>query len=73
MTGGRVEFKGKNLLNSLRKIAPGEGIFMAFQYPVEIPGVSNQFFLQLALNAVRNYRGQEALDHYDFKLMEEKR
>ena len=39
----------------------GEGIFMAFQYPVEIPGVSNQFFLQTALNAVRNYRGQEAL------------
>jgi Fe-S cluster assembly ATP-binding protein len=35
-----------------------EGIFMAFQYPVEIPGVSNQFFLQTALNAVRNYRGR---------------
>ena len=40
---------------------------MAFQYPVEIPGVSNQFFLQTALNAVRNYRGQEALDRFDFQ------
>ncbi len=46
---------------------------MAFQYPVEIPGVSNQFFLQTALNAVRNYRGQEALDRFDFQdLMEER-
>lgn len=46
---------------------------MAFQYPVEIPGVSNQFFLQTALNAVRNYRGREALDRFDFRdLMEEK-
>lgn len=45
---------------------------MAFQYPVEIPGVSNQFFLQTALNAVRNYRG-EALDRFDFRdLMEER-
>ncbi len=46
---------------------------MAFQYPVEIPGVSNQFFLQTALNAVRNYRGEEALDRFDFQdLMEER-
>ena len=46
---------------------------MAFQYPVEIPGVSNQFFLQTALNAVRAYRGLEALDRFDFQdLMEEK-
>ena len=50
-----------------------EDFNMAFQYPVEIPGVSNQFFLQSALNAVRNYRGQEALDRFDFQdLMEEK-
>jgi Fe-S cluster assembly ATP-binding protein len=46
---------------------------MAFQYPVEIPGVSNQFFLQTALNAVRTYRGEESLDRFDFQdLMEEK-
>lgn len=73
MTGGRVEFKGKNLLELAAEDRAGEGIFMAFQYPVEIPGVSNQFFLQTALNAVRNYRGQEALDRFDFRdLMEEK-
>ena len=59
VTGGRVEFKGKNLLELAAEDRAGEGIFMAFQYPVEIPGVSNQFFLQTALNAVRNYRGQE--------------
>lgn len=40
---------------------------MAFQYPVEIPGVSNQFFLQTALNAVRSYRGEESLDRFDFQ------
>lgn len=46
---------------------------MAFQYPVEIPGVSNQFFLQTALNAVRKYRSEEELDRFDFRdLMEEK-
>ncbi|MDY1814453.1 Fe-S cluster assembly ATPase SufC [Klebsiella pneumoniae] len=73
VTGGRVEFKGKNLLELAAEDRAGEGIFMAFQYPVEIPGVSNQFFLQTALNAVRNYRGQEALDRFDFQdLMEEK-
>lgn len=45
VTGGRVEFKGKNLLELAAEDRAGEGIFMAFQYPVEIPGVSNQFFL----------------------------
>jgi Fe-S cluster assembly ATP-binding protein len=70
---GRVEFKGKDLLEPAPEDRAGEGIFMAFQYPVEIPGVSNQFFLQTALNAVRSYRGQEALDRFDFQdLMEEK-
>lgn len=73
VTGGRVEFKGKDLLELAPEDRAGEGIFMAFQYPVEIPGVSNQFFLQTALNAVRNYRGQEPLDRFDFQdLMEEK-
>ncbi|MGS9202941.1 Fe-S cluster assembly ATPase SufC, partial [Salmonella enterica subsp. enterica serovar Infantis] len=51
----------------------GDGIFMAFQDPVELPGVSNQFFLQPALNAVRAYRGQASLDRFDFQdRMEEK-
>ncbi len=67
VTGGRVEFKGKDLLELAPEDRAGEGIFMAFQYPVEIPGVSNQFFLQTALNAVRNYRGQEPLDRFDFR------
>ena len=73
VTGGTVEFKGKDLLALSPEDRAGEGIFMAFQYPVEIPGVSNQFFLQTALNAVRSYRSQETLDRFDFQdLMEEK-
>ena len=68
-----VAFKGKDLLELSPEERAGEGIFMAFQYPVEIPGVSNQFFLQTALNAVRSYRGQEQLDRFDFQdLMEDK-
>ena len=73
VTGGTVEFNGKDLLELSPEDRAGEGIFMAFQYPVEIPGVSNQFFLQTALNAVRTYRGEESLDRFDFQdLMEEK-
>lgn len=72
VTGGRVEFKGKNLLELAAEDRAGEGIFMAFQYPVEIPGVSNQFFLQTALNAVRNYRGRGAGSFRFPDLMEEK-
>jgi len=81
VVGGSVDFKGKDLLElkgkDLLELSPedraGEGIFMAFQYPVEIPGVSNQFFLQTALNAVRKYRSEEELDRFDFQdLMEEK-
>lgn len=73
VTGGTVEFKGKDLLALSPEDRAGEGIFMAFQYPVEIPGVSNQFFLQTALNAVRSYRS-ETLDRFDFQdLMEENR
>lgn len=73
VTSGSVTFKGKDLLELSPEERAGEGIFMAFQYPVEIPGVSNQFFLQTALNAVRAYRGQASLDRFDFQdLMEEK-
>lgn len=63
---GTVTFKGKDLLELAPGDRAGEGIFLAFQYPVEIPGVSNQFFLQTAVNAVREYRGEEALDRFDF-------
>ncbi|MCW2478088.1 Fe-S cluster assembly ATPase SufC [Candidatus Symbiopectobacterium sp. NZEC135] len=63
---GTVTFQGKDLLELDPEDRAGEGIFMAFQYPVEIPGVSNQFFLQTAVNAVRKYREQEPLDRFDF-------
>ena len=73
VTEGEVTFKGKDLLELDPEDRAGEGVFLAFQYPVEIPGVSNQFFLQTALNSVRDYRGQEELDRFDFQdLMEEK-
>ncbi|EOG2427927.1 TPA: Fe-S cluster assembly ATPase SufC [Proteus mirabilis] len=64
---GSVIFKNKDLLELEPEERAGEGIFMAFQYPVEIPGVSNQFFLQSSVNAVREYRGQEPLDRFDFE------
>lgn len=64
---GSITFKNKNLLELEPEDRAGEGIFMAFQYPVEIPGVSNQFFLQSSVNAVREYRGQEPLDRFDFE------
>jgi len=67
ITGGSVNFKGKDLLTLSPEDRAGEGIFMAFQYPVEIPGVSNQFFLQTAVNAIRKYRAQEELDRFDFQ------
>ncbi|QIG06384.1 Fe-S cluster assembly ATPase SufC [Proteus sp. ZN5] len=64
---GSIIFKNKDLLELEPEDRAGEGIFMAFQYPVEIPGVSNQFFLQSSVNAVREYRGQEPLDRFDFE------
>ncbi|CUX97164.1 Fe-S cluster assembly ATPase SufC [Candidatus Hoaglandella endobia] len=66
ITAGEVLFKGANLLALEPEQRAGEGVFMAFQYPVEIPGVSNQFFLQTAVNAVRKYRDLPPLDRFDF-------
>ncbi|SNC58805.1 Fe-S cluster assembly ATPase SufC [Sodalis endosymbiont of Henestaris halophilus] len=66
VTKGEVLFKGRNLLELEPEERAGEGVFMAFQYPVEIPGVSNQFFLQTAVNAVRKYRQQSLLSRFDF-------
>ncbi|AHF74156.1 Iron-sulfur cluster assembly ATPase protein SufC [Candidatus Sodalis pierantonius str. SOPE] len=66
VTTGEVLFKGRDLLALELEERAGEGVFMAFQYPVEIPGVSNQFFLQTAVNAVRKYREQPPLDRFDF-------
>jgi Fe-S cluster assembly ATP-binding protein len=66
VTGGTVLFNGKDLLEMPPEDRAGEGVFMAFQYPVEIPGVTNTYFLRAALNAIRKYRGDEELDAIDF-------
>ena len=66
VTGGQVLFEGKDLLELSPEERACEGIFLAFQYPVEIPGVSNTYFLKAALNSVRKYRGLEELDAMDF-------
>ena len=71
--GGSVEFDGKNLLEMDTEERAREGLFLAFQYPVEIPGVSNMEFLKTAVDAVRAHRGQEAIDSVQFmKLAREK-
>ena len=66
VTQGEVFFEGKQLLEMSPEERAREGIFMAFQYPVEIPGVSNTYFLRAALNAVRTHRGLEEIDAMDF-------
>ena len=66
VTGGRVLFDGKPLADLSPEERARSGIFLAFQYPVEIPGVSNAYFMKAALNAVRRHRGQEELDAIDF-------
>jgi Fe-S cluster assembly ATP-binding protein len=66
VTRGQITFNGKDLLETKPEEAACEGLFLAFQYPVEIPGISNAYFLRTALNAVRKYRGQEELDAMDF-------
>ena len=69
VTSGEVTFEGKNLLEMSPEVRAREGIFLAFQYPVEIPGVSNTYFLRAALNALRKHRGLEELDAMDFLTM----
>ena len=66
VTDGQVLYDGKDLLNMPPEERAQEGIFMAFQYPVEIPGVSNMYFLKAALNTIRKKRGIEELDAMDF-------
>jgi Fe-S cluster assembly ATP-binding protein len=66
VTGGAVEFNGKDLLDLDPEERACEGVFMAFQYPVEIPGVNNSYFLKAALNAQRKHRGEPELDAMDF-------
>ena len=66
ITAGEVLYKGKNLLEMLPEERAHEGIFLAFQYPVEIPGVSTTYFLRAAVNAIRKHHGLDELDAMDF-------
>jgi len=73
VTGGSATFEGKDLLDLAPEERAGEGIFLAFQYPIEIPGVSNATFMKTAVNEIRKYKGQEELDAVSFlKLMKAK-
>lgn len=73
VTEGTVTFEGKDLLELDPEERACEGLFLAFQYPVEIPGVGNTYFLRAALNSIRKYRGQPELDAAQFmKLVREK-
>ena len=66
VTAGSVTYSGKDLLELAPEERACEGIFLAFQYPVEIPGVSNLYFLRAAVNAARKHRGEDELDAIDF-------
>src|ERR1019366_1215162 len=73
VTSGGATYRGKDLLAMTPEDRAAEGVFLAFQYPVEIPGVSNTYFMKTALNAVRKHNGQPELDAIDFlKLIKEK-
>ena len=73
VTEGSVEFLGKDLLEFSPEARAGEGLFLAFQYPIEIPGLSTTNFIKTAVNEIRKYRGEEPLDAVQFlRLMKEK-
>jgi Fe-S cluster assembly ATP-binding protein len=73
VTEGDILYEGKDLLSMPPEERARNGIFLAFQYPVEIPGISNTYFLKAALNAIRKYKGLEELDAVDFlSLVKEK-
>ena len=73
MTAGSVRYEGKDLLDLDPEERAREGVFLAFQYPVEIRGITNAYFLRSALNAIRKHKGQEELDPLDFlEVLEEK-
>src|SRR6267378_8324225 len=72
VTEGEVLYEGKNLLAMDPEERAGEGLFLAFQYPVEIPGVTNNYFLRAALNAIRKHQGKPEVDAAAFlKLVRE--
>ena len=66
VTDGGISYRGKNLLEMEPEERAWEGVFLAFQYPVEIPGVGNNYFLRTALNSIRKYREEEEIDAFDF-------
>ena len=66
VTKGEVLYKGENLLEAAPEMRARAGIFVAFQYPVEIPGVNNSYFLRTALNTIRRHKGLEDIDAFDF-------
>jgi Fe-S cluster assembly ATP-binding protein len=66
VTGGSITYNGKDLLELEPEERACEGVFMAFQYPVEIAGINNTYFLKAAVNAVRKYHGQPELDAVEF-------
>ena len=66
VTDGGISYRGKNLLEMEPEERAWEGVFLAFQYPVEIPGVGNNYFLRTALNSIRKYREEEEMDAFDF-------
>src|SRR5205085_12478246 len=73
VTSGSIAYDGKDLLAMAPEERACEGVFMAFQYPVEIPGVNNAYFLKAALNAAKKYRGEPELDAVEFmQLIREK-
>jgi Fe-S cluster assembly ATP-binding protein len=73
VTGGTVTYEGQNLLEMDAEVRAQAGVFLAFQYPVEIPGVSNAYFLRAAYNEIRKARGEEEIDPMSFAdLMDEK-
>lgn len=73
VTQGSVTFEGQDLLDMEPEVRAHAGVFLAFQYPVEIPGVSNSYFLKAGLNEIRKSRGQEELDSMQFlKMLKEK-
>ncbi|MBA3445182.1 MAG: Fe-S cluster assembly ATPase SufC [Gemmatimonadales bacterium] len=73
VTGGEVQYDGNDLLDMDPEVRAQAGIFLAFQYPVEIPGISNAYFLRAAYNEIRKARGHEEVDSMDFlDLLEEK-
>ncbi|MDJ0561808.1 MAG: ATP-binding cassette domain-containing protein, partial [Microcystis sp. M53599_WE4] len=73
VTGGEIIYKGENLLDKEPDERALMGIFLAFQYPLEIPGVSNLDFLRVAYNARQKYLGSEELDSFDFEELVEKK